>query len=229
MSARMIAGVVLVILGIGALLDQLTTFDFGSFISDWWPMLLVLVGLVQLLTRSAPIAGALVLIVAGLVLEAGALELLGVGFWELFWPVILIAIGASLLLPRALGHRATVEGADTVSYFTAFGGREDRLSSTAFQGGTITALFGGAELDLRGAALAATGAAMDVTAAFGGVNIAVPQDWVVEISGIPLFGGWSNKTATHRKDAPSALVVGADQKTLKIKAFVAFGGLEVKN
>lgn len=229
MSARLIAGSVLVILGIGALVGQLTTFDFGSFISDWWPMLLVLVGVIQLTTRSAPVAGALVVIVAGLVLQAGALELLHVGFWELFWPVILIAIGASLLLPRALGHRTPAGGTDSVSYFTAFGGREDKLASTAFQGGTITALFGGVELDLRGAALASTGAAMDVTAAFGGVNIYVPQDWVVEISGIPLFGGWSNKTITHRKDAPSTPVADADRKTLKIKAFVAFGGFEVKN
>ena len=155
MSARLIAGVVLVILGIGALLDQTTTFDFGGFISDWWPMLVVLVGVVQLTTRSAPLAGALVVIVAGLVLEVGALDLLPVGFWELFWPVILIAIGASLLLPRALGHRPAAEGADTVSCFAAFGGREDRLTSSAFQGGTITALFGGVELDLRDAAMAA--------------------------------------------------------------------------
>jgi hypothetical protein len=59
--------------------------------------------------------------------------------------------------------------------------------------------------------------------------IAVPQDWVVEISGIPLFGGWSNKTVTHRKDASSPPVLGADRTTLRIKAFVAFGGLEVKN
>jgi predicted membrane protein len=229
MSARVIAGVVLVILGIGALLDQFTTFDFGGFISDWWPMLVVLVGVVQLITRSAPLAGALVVIVAGLVLEAGALELLPVDFWDLFWPVILIAVGASLLLPRALGHREAVRSEDTVSYFTAFGGREDRLASSAFQGGTVTALFGGAELDLRDATLAAEGATMDVTAAFGGVEIAVPQDWVVEISGIPLFGGWGNKTVTHRKDAPSPSVVGADRKNLRIKAFVAFGGLEVKN
>ena len=228
MSARLIAGLVLVILGIGALLDQLTTFDFGGFISDWWPMLLVLVGVVQLITRSTPVAGALVVIVAGLVLEAGSLELLPVDFWQLFWPVVLIAVGASLLLPRALGHRRVTEGADTVSCFTAFGGREDRVVSTAFQGGTATALFGSVELDLRDAALAAEGATMDVTAAFGGVNIAVPQDWVVEISGIPLFGGWSNKTVTHRKDAPSP-AVRVDRKTLRVKAFVAFGGLEVKN
>lgn len=229
MSARLIAGSVLVILGIGALVGQLTTFDFGSFISDWWPMLLVLVGVIQLTTRSAPVAGALVVIAAGLVLEAGALELLPVGFWELFWPVILIAIGASLLLPRAFGRQGLVGSADTVHYFAAFGGREDRLTSTAFQGGTITALFGGVELDLRDATLAAAGAAMDVTAAFGGVNIYVPQDWVIEISGIPLFGGWSNKTLTHRKDTPSAPIADANRKTLKIKAFVAFGGFEVKN
>lgn len=229
MSGRLIAGVVLVVLGVGALLNQVTTFDFGSIISDWWPMLLVLVGVVQLVTRSAPLAGALVVIVAGLVLEAGALGLLPVDFWELFWPVILIAIGASLLLPRAMGHRASADSADSVSYFAAFGGREDRLASTSFQGGTITALFGGIELDLRDATLAAAGAAMDVTTAFGGVNIYVPPDWVVEISGMPLFGGWSNKTITHRTDATSPSKGDLVRKVLKIKAFVTFGGFEVKN
>lgn len=229
MTARLIAGLVLVLLGIGALVDRFTTFNVGNFVSQWWPMLLMLVGVTQLLTRSAPLIGALLVIAAGVVLEVWAFGWLPIGFWELFWPVVLIVVGASLLLPRAFTRRAKADDADTVRYFTAFGGREDRLESTAFRGGSITALFGGVELDLRGATLAADGAAMDVTAAFGGVTVFVPQDWVVQISGIPLFGGWGNKTATKGDGAPSSPDAGLDRRVLKIHAFVAFGGFEVKN
>ena len=59
MSGRAIIGIVLVLLGIGVLAGQYTSFDVGAFVSDWWPMILVFIGAVQIATRSAPLVGAL--------------------------------------------------------------------------------------------------------------------------------------------------------------------------
>lgn len=54
-------------------------------------------------------------------------------------------------------------------------GRELANTSPQFEGGRITALFGGVELDLLHATLAAD-AELDVTAVFGGVDVTVPDD-----------------------------------------------------
>jgi hypothetical protein len=62
---------------------------------------------------------------------------------------------------------------------------------------------------------------MDVVVAFGGVGIVIPEGWRVEVKGIPLFGGWSNKIG---RDS-----VGADAPLLSIEALVAFGGLDIRH
>jgi hypothetical protein len=48
----------------------------------------------------------------------------------------------------------------------------------------------------------------------------VPDDWKVVISGIPLFGGWDNKTKVNTND---------NSPILRIKCTVAFGGLDITN
>ena len=62
---------------------------------------------------------------------------------------------------------------------------------------------------------------MDVTAAFGGVDLYVPRHWKVEVTGLPLFGGWGNKTQAFAKDEGAPV--------LRIKCLAMFGGVEVKS
>jgi hypothetical protein len=81
-------------------------------------------------------------------------------------------------------------------------------------------VFGGAEVDLRDT-VPSPGAALDVFAAFGGVEVTVPEGWNVVTRGLPLFGGIDNATA---KEA-----VPADAPTLAVNATVLFGGLEIKH
>ena len=72
---------------------------------------------------------------------------------------------------------------------------------------------------MRGTNISDGEAYVELTAMFGGINLLVPQDWKVEVTGIPIFGGWENKTILNTNpDAP----------VLKVKCFVAFGGIEVK-
>ena len=56
------------------------------------------------------------------------------------------------------------------------------------------ALFGGVELDMRHAKISTEGCKIHATALFGGVEIIVPDDWNVIITGTPIFGGIENKS-----------------------------------
>jgi hypothetical protein len=75
-------------------------------------------------------------------------------------------------------------------------------------------------LDLRPAKLAPEGAEVDVMAAFGGAQIIVPEGWPVEFSGVPVFGGFTDKTS-H--------TTGETGPRLRIKGTAIFGGVEAKN
>lgn len=111
---------------------------------------------------------------------------------------------------------------DKIDDVAIFGGGKRVLHSNNFQGGNITAIFGGSEIDLSECKLAPGENYIDVLAIFGGTTIIVPKDWKVIVNVFPLFGGFSIK---GRKDP------GVDYdptKALIIKGTVIFGGGEVK-
>jgi hypothetical protein len=70
--------------------------------------------------------------------------------------------------------------------------------------------------------LAQEGGVLDLAAAFGGIDIKVPNDWKVEVTGVPIFGGWTDKT--HYTPQPDGR-----EKILAIKCLAIFGGVEIKN
>ncbi len=102
-----------------------------------------------------------------------------------------------------------------------FSGARTKNYSKSFKGGSITTMFAGVDLDLLDAELSLDGAYIDVFVAFGGVDIMVPENWNVVITGIPIFGGWSNKTRNRN--------INNAGLTLKINCIAAFGGLDVKH
>lgn len=222
MSARAFFGILLIAFGGGLLLDQAGLIDFGSLLATWWPLILILIAAVQIATRSAPLAASLVVLVVGLIFQATTLDLLPENTWQYVWPLALVAIGLWLMVSRGRGPRSMVKSENHVSSFVAFGGANPRYESDDFQGGSVTTLFGGSEVDLRGATMGGDGAQLDVTAAFGGIEIIVPTSWNVKVSGLPIFGGWSNKT----QSASNKEMMGP---ILKVNCFAAFGGIEVHN
>jgi predicted membrane protein len=109
-----------------------------------------------------------------------------------------------------------------VHEFAIFGGGHRRIDSQEFEGGDIVALFGGVQLDLRQAETKLSELNIDVTAAFGGVEIRVPETWAVSMRVTSIFGGYDDKT---HLPPPGA----AKPPTLVITGAVIFGGLGVKN
>lgn len=215
--ARAFFGVLIVALGSLLLLDNLEVLDAGDVIGTWWPAVIILGGVISLVVNPRHWVVPLILIGGGGAVLLRTTEV--VDTLSVIFPVLIILVGLLLLLGRGFGT-ATTQTGNTVNSFNIFSGSELASSSSRFEGGRIGALFGGAELDLHNATLA-EGAALDVFAAFGGVEITVPRGWRVDINGFPVFGGYENATA---KDD-----LTPDAPLLRIDATVLFGGLEVKH
>jgi predicted membrane protein len=215
---RLLVGFVLIALGVLFLLDQNGTVDAGDLISDWWPIVFVVAGFLYVSFSPRHLMVPAVLVIVGLALLARSLDFVPDWLQTVFWPVVLVAIGLWVIFGSGFGT-TTVQRGDRVNSLVAFFGREVVNDSQQFGGGSVFALFGGTEVDLRGARPVPEGAAMDVVVAFGGVEIVVPEGWRVEVKGLPLFGGWSNKTKGD--------LVGVDAPLLSIEALVAFGGLDI--
>jgi hypothetical protein len=226
-QARMAVGVVVVIVGFLLLLDNLGWLDFDVSL-HFWPAAIIFVGMLKILqTRSLPGA-----VIGGCLMLFGSLMLLGelgwlhVG-WHTLWPLMLIAVGLSVVFRSVTGHRvldmrppmAERSGDDSVINVTAImGGYVRRITSLDFRGGEITALMGGCELDLRQCSINGE-AVLNVFVMFGGVQIRVPPDWTVVMHGMPIMGGFDEKTATP----PDA------SKRLIITGSVILGGMDVRN
>lgn len=213
---RLFFGTLIVAFGTLLLLDAADVLDAGSIISDWWPAVIILVGLIAWIANPRHwVVGGLIILV-GVTFLLSNLDVADIG--AIIVPAVVIVVGLLIMFGRGLGSRDEV--GDTVSSFNVFSGSEMASHSDSFQGGSISAVFGGAELDLRDAT-PAPGANLDVFTAFGGLDIQVPQGWQVDIKGLPIFGGFDNVTAKEQ--------LGPDAPLLTINATVLFGGVEIKH
>ena len=229
-------GFIIVVVGIALLLHHLGIIPFDP-VARFWPLVLVLFGVMNLMSQSGRFFG-LLLILAGLVLQLNKLGVTHLSFADL-WPIALIAVGLLLMwgsLETRGFLRAKVKAvqdfkdqvtgatgpATMLNAVAIFGGCERRISGPSFQGGRATAVFGGIELDFRDADLEDE-AILEVNCVFGGVEIRVPDTWHVHSRNLPVFGGYEDKTR-H----PNNPAVGSP-KTLIITGMVVFGGIEIKN
>jgi predicted membrane protein len=229
-------GFIIVLVGTALLLHQLGIIPI-DLVARFWPMILVLFGVMHLTTRSSSFFGIL-LILAGTVLQLNRLGITHLSFAEL-WPIALIAVGLLLMwgsletrgFLRAKAKafkdfRDQVTGATgpltMLNAVAVFGGCERRVAGENFQGGRATAVFGGIELDFRDADMQDE-AILEINCVFGGVEIRVPETWHVHSRNLPVFGGYEDKTR-H----PNNPAVGSP-KTLIVTGMVIFGGIEIKN
>jgi predicted membrane protein len=220
-------GAILVLIGLALLLDHM---GYISVYSLWrfWPLLVVLAGVLNFVSRNRP--WGVFLMAAGVLLQLNQLGITHFG-WRDFWPMMLIALGI-LVLWGSFGWSKsppvpTSKAGDprtTLNEAVVFGGLERRMISHDFQGGDITAIFGGIDLDLTEAHIVGNEAVLAITAIFGGVELRIPVGWQIAFRGAPIFGGIEDKTRTARVDDPASPL-----KTLVITGAVIFGGLEIKN
>lgn len=236
MKGKYFWGIILILVGAGFLLEQFEIITFGDILSIYWPSIIILFGVAGLFDRRSSKFGSLLLIIIGGLLQIDRLDLIEGSAFKLFWPVILILIGLKIIFGRGsividtdntvknntekkTNFKGNITLEDSIDEFAMMSGIETNNQSQQFKGGRTTAIMGGIEIDLRGAKLHNNEAIIEATAIMGGIDIFVPDDWRVEVSGTPILGGWSNKTK-YNTDLNSPV--------LKIKCFIMFGGIEVK-
>ncbi len=124
--------------------------------------------------------------------------------------------GAAAVAKHAVPSRGD-ESSDELALVAIFDGIDLKSRAAAFTGGSMLAWYGGVNVDLSEATLAAD-AHLSVHAIFGGVAIRVPPGWRVESSMRAVAGG----VDVHGKASESA-----DAPTLTLDGFALFGGIAV--
>ena len=157
-----------------------------------------------------------------------------VGFWEMFWPLVLIGIGVALVM-QTLGRRtrevstATADRDNTLAVFAVMGGVKRISTAERFRGGEVTALMGGTQIDLRRAAIPpGEEAVIDVFVIMGGGEILVPSSWTVVTSLVPVMGGVDDKRLPPLPGSAEGLA-GKPAPRLVLRGLLLMGGIEIKS
>lgn len=150
------------------------------------------------------------------------------------WPLVLIVIGIALIIKLVIpknrkkkdkysGISEEYSNDDFLNISKVFSGSDIYIKSQRFQGGKVSFVFGGGEIDLRGTKLAEGTSILKIDCVFGGVKLLIPNTWDVSIEASGVFGGFSDE----RRHLP----IDEIDKTRKliIKADAVFGGGEISN
>jgi predicted membrane protein len=232
-KSRNILGIILVLVGGMFLIGNLLP-DWLNFESIAWNMVLIVAGMVLLVNAKKRLLGPALIII-------GTLSLIPGDSSKLIFPTLVIFFGIHLLTRSKwkkkvenpvdstdtnyqgyYKHFTEERNLDVIEDVSLFGGGEKVFHSDAFQGGTITAIFGGSKLDLTDCKLKEGDQYLDVTIIFGGMTLIIPDSWKVQIDVVPLFGGFSTKQARTNVQIIDSTAV------LHIKGVVIFGGGEIK-
>lgn len=219
---HLVLGVTFIVIGAIWALDNIEVIPWQ--IKDYlfnWENLCIAIGGYLLLTKENIRLGA-ILLALGVFFAIDDWFDIDVSIWSL-WPLGLVFIGI-YLIGR---NKSSIEVLDqpnegnTIEDTAIFSGGDKVITSQDFKGGTLTAMFGGSNIDLTTSNISSTPAVVDVFFMFGGSKIRVPHNWQVEFKVLNLFGGLSDKRQfTQNPDG---------QKKLIIKGLIIFGGSEVTN
>lgn len=237
-NGRAIWGVGLVVLGLVLFVDRLGLID-AEYALRFWPLLLIAFGAQQLLsphaggpTGAGPLRvnGIAWTVIGGLLLLS-SLRILHVSLWQLFWPSLLIFVGAQLMVRSRTSHALRGAGhADDTSIVSVLSGVQRIASAVPFKGTEISSVMGGTQLDLRRAQLArGEEAVIDLMLVLGGCELFVPTDWVVSAPLVAVLGGVDDQ----RVMPPASVVDAAADRAaapprLILRGFVLLGGVTIR-
>ncbi|MCD6447174.1 MAG: hypothetical protein J7L40_03290 [Candidatus Marinimicrobia bacterium] len=226
---RIVLALVFIAFGLVALGNNLGWWDIDDLFLEWWPMILVLIGLVTIFAPGGSWGGGIFLIFLGVVFLLHSHGIYDIS--ELIWPAMLVMVGI-MVWPRkrsatktqtshekhsSESHHAT--SADHVfNINTLFNSRREVIRDETLAGGHGTAVFGNLDLDLR-LASPKDNIYIEVSAIFGNVSLMVPPNWKIVKHGGSVFG----KVDDRRTNVPESNF----SKTVTIEMNAIFGRVDL--
>jgi predicted membrane protein len=242
-NERVLMGGFIIAAGVFLLLRNMG-FPFPRFLFTW-PMILIALGLItgvrdQFKTNSWWI-----------LLAVGGFFLFSKEFPEFdldayFWPVLILAIGVSVLLgsgrigkrriqntastdegtiqssfiPETTAETGTQFKEDLVDAAAIFGSVKKNIYSKNFKGGEVVTVFGGSEINLMHADF--TGQVkLEIVNIFGGTTLYVPAHWQIRSEAAAILGSIEDK-----RQQPAAIQT---DKVLFLEGTVILGGIDIKS
>ena len=227
-DARIIIALFVIIVGVILLAENLGA-DIHINVWEWWPLILIFIGL-GFLFKPEPhrqVFTASILIGLGLIFLSNTLDIFYFDFGDL-WPVALIIVGLAMIRNHTFKSAKQPISQDALNLTMMLGGGEYRFSSKQFKGGKVTAFMGGGTLDLTEAEMETDEVVIDVFAMMGGFEVRIPKHWQLNVQTTPIMGGVENKTYAGQSNV-SAVDLPQPLKRLTIKGTLFMGGLEVRN
>jgi hypothetical protein len=236
--AQWIPALVLITVGALFFLNNLHIIAFHD-IFEYWPVALVAWGIFKVVDQAEPkakVLGGILIAIGGILLSIN-LGFLQMGWGDL-WPLILIGVGVLMLTDRLMGPRTEWAGkwnrhaewadkfnmrVNKLNESAVFGGGKRVVTDGDFQGGKVDCVFGGFDIDMRGATMLRDSAVLEVNAVFGGADIKVPAAWEVVMKGTGVFGGFTDQTQHPDRS------LNPNPKRLIVKGAGVFGGVTFKN
>jgi len=224
-NMRLIIGLAIIAIGAIALIINLG-YDIDIGLWDYWPLILVLIGLSRIFQppEYRNLWFGLIFTAVGILFLLDNFHLIRFGFREL-WPIVIILIGVAILKHGYGASKGRSTDVDYIDHSAVLGGGEYKYTSKTLKGGKLFAFMGGCEVDLREADIQGEEMVIDIFTMMGGIEIKVPESWQVTLRGFPLMGGLSNKTSQK----PMGTEVSSQGKRLLVKGTAIMGGVEVKN
>ena len=183
-----VGGVILVVIGALLLLNNFDMIpeDLRYYAFNWRGIMVVL-GIVLISLKKNKTSGYILLTIGTLfILSRLSEDYYGHidNFKNIFWSLALIAIGVYLITKRKTKNKPKTNNGSSPDYLDdtiILGGGDVIVESEQFQGGRITALFGGSSYDLTRSNLAHIHNSLEVFAMFGGVSFTVPSNWNIQL------------------------------------------------
>ena len=216
--SRLFVGAAVFSVGAAFLLDTLHVIDTDHFFADYWPLFIILAGIIMLINDVKSYLWAGIVIAFGVITQLRTLEIIDINPWQIFWPLVLIIIGVSIAFkrPTSLKRNSTTTADDIVA---VMGGSDHKSTAPDFTSSRLTAIMGGAKIDLRKAVIK-TSATIEVFGLMGGIEIVVPRTVIIKNKTNVILGGVENKTDQEEaKNAPTLTIIGD----------VIMSGVEIKN
>ncbi len=217
---RIIWGIVLATAGVLFALNALEITKIDVFFDGWWTLFILIPCFVGLFTERDKTGNIIGILVGGFLLLCSRDVLDFSMVWKLLLPAIIFIIGIKMVCSAVWGKKTNTlpakAGSGPVIASAIFGGRDLNYEGQVFEGGEITAIFGGVDCNLKNAIIK-NDCAIRATAIFGGIDILVPANVNVVVNSVSIFGGFSNET-----------VAQPDVPTIYIKGFCMFGGVDIK-